>query len=288
VIDLNGQTAVITGGGRGLGRVFAQTLAGAGASVAVIARNAEELNETVASIGGHARAFPVDVTDARKLNAIFAEVGRVDILINNAGVIGPIGPFWEVDFDEWWRTMDINIRGALLCTRSVLPGMIERRSGRIVNLVTGAVPSAYLSPYMTSKTALVRATECIAAEAKPHGVALFSVAPGTVKTDMSMHSVNSPEALKWIPWFRRIFDEHLDLPPERPAQLILELASGKADALSGLYLTPFDDLDAILQNLAEVETQKLHSLRVRPLASSAATAAIAAIRDAGQQAKPQK
>lgn len=286
MIDLSGQSAVVTGGGRGLGRVFAQTLAAAGASVAVIARSAEELSETVALIGGNTRAFPVDVTDASALCATFAEIGRVDILINNAGVIGPIGPFWEADFDDWWRTMDINLRGALLCTRAVLPEMIDRRSGRIINLVTGAVPSAYLSPYMTSKTALVRATECIAAEAKPHGVALFSVAPGTVKTDMSMHSVNSADGQKWIPWLRRIFDEHLDLPPDRPSRLILELVSGKADALSGLYLTPFDDLDAILQNLAEVDTQKLHSLRVRPLATNAATAAIAAIRDAGQLAKP--
>ncbi|MBZ5724645.1 MAG: SDR family oxidoreductase [Acidobacteriia bacterium] len=284
MIELKGQIAVVTGGGRGLGRAFAQTLAAAGASVAVIARDAGELNQTVASAGGNALAFPADVTDAQAILSVFAEIGPVDLLINNAGVLGPIGPFWEMDFDQWWRAMDINVRGAQLCTRAVLPGMIARRRGRIINIVTGAVPAAYLSPYLTSKTALVRATECLAAETKPYGVALFSVAPGTVRTDMSMHSVHSAEGQKWIPWFRRVFEEHLDLPPERPAQLVLELASGKADALSGLYLTPFDDLDAILKSIAQVETEKLHSLRIRALGASAATSAIAAIRDAAERA----
>jgi NAD(P)-dependent dehydrogenase (short-subunit alcohol dehydrogenase family) len=146
MIELKGQIAVVTGGGRGLGRVFAQTLAAAGAKVAVIARNAEELNETVDSIGPNARAFPADLTDARALDSVFAQIGAVDLLVNNAGVLGPIGPFWEVDFDQSWRAMDVNVRGALLCTRAVLPGMVARRRGRIVNLVTGAVPAAYLSP----------------------------------------------------------------------------------------------------------------------------------------------
>ncbi len=282
MVDLTNTTAVVTGGGRGLGRVLAQALAAAGASVAVIARTVEELDKTVASIGANARAFTVDVTDPRAVEAVMAEIGAVDLLINNAGVLGPIGPFWEVDFEQWWRAMQINTRGALLCTRAVLPGMIARRHGRIINLVTGAVPAAYLSPYMTSKTALIRATECLAAETKHYGVSLFSVAPGTVRTRMSMHSVHSTEGQKWIPWFGRIFDEHLDLPLERPAQLVLELASGKADALTGLYLTPFDDLEVILANLGKVEREKLHSLRVRSLSTNAAAAAIAAIRDAGQ------
>jgi NAD(P)-dependent dehydrogenase (short-subunit alcohol dehydrogenase family) len=285
MIDLKDQTAVVTGGSRGLGRVFAQTLAKAGARVVVIARNADELNQAVDSIGQNAQAFPADITDARALDSIFSQIGPVDLLVNNAGILGPIGPFWEVDFDAWWQAMEVNVRGALLCTRAVLPQMIARRRGRIVNIVTGAVPAAYLSPYMSSKTALVRATECLAGETKPHGIALFSVAPGTVKTDMSMHSAHSQEGRQWIPWFRRIFDEHLDLPPEKPAQLLLELASGKADSLSGLYLTPFDNLDDILQNLAKVEAEKLHSLRVRPIAANSAASAIAAIRDAGQTAR---
>jgi NAD(P)-dependent dehydrogenase (short-subunit alcohol dehydrogenase family) len=284
VINLHGQTAVVTGGGRGLGRAFAQALAAAGASVVIVARTAGELRDTAAAIGSGVKAFPADVSDAAALRSAFADIGPVDLLVNNAGMLGPIGPFWEADFDDWWRTMEVNVRGALLCAHAVLPAMIARRRGRIINVVTSAFPAPYLSPYLASKTALLRATECLAAEAKPHGVSLFSMAPGTVRTEMSMHSVQSAEGQKWIPWFKRIFDERLDVPAERPAQLVLELASGAMDPLSGLFLTPFDDLGALLQNLARIEAEKLYSLRVRPLNPTSGASTAAAIRDAAERA----
>jgi hypothetical protein len=106
-----------------------------------------------------------------------------------------------------------------------------------------------------------------------------------VRTEMTKHSLTSPEGRRWIPWFRRIFDEGLDLPPERPAALVVALASGKYDALSGLYLTPFDDLDAILSARPQVENDRLHALQIRTDQSTGAPAAIAAIRDAAGRAK---
>jgi len=280
-MDLSGQVAAVTGGGRGLGRVFAEALAAASAEVIVVGRSQGELEETIASIGRGARAFCADVTDAARVAEVFRGIGPVDLLVNNAGILGPLGPFAECDFDQWWRTADVNVRGALLCTHAVLPAMIARRRGRVINLVTGAFSAAYLSAYLTSKTALVRATECLAAETKPHGLALFSVAPGTVWTDMSKHSATSSEGLQWIPWFQRIFDDGLNLQPERPAALLVALASGKYDALSGLHLTPFDDLDALLADCASIEKERLHTLQIRPRQVSPAAAAIAAIRAAG-------
>jgi NAD(P)-dependent dehydrogenase (short-subunit alcohol dehydrogenase family) len=287
---LKGQIAIVTGGGRGLGRAFAQTLAAAGASVAVLARSGDELAETVDLIekaGGRAAAFPADVTDEaavhKTLAAIEDSIGPPDLLLNNAGVIGPIAPLWETDLDEWWRVMEVNVRGSLVCMRAVLPGMVQRRRGRLISIVTGPAPFPYLSSYVSSKTALVRLTECVAAETRPYGVAAFSVAPGTVRTAMSEHSLYSADGRRWIPWFQRIFDEGLDLPPERPAQLVLTLASGKMDSLSGLYLSPYDDLDAILASAAQVEKDKLHSLRVRTLGTNPATASIAAIRAVGER-----
>jgi NAD(P)-dependent dehydrogenase (short-subunit alcohol dehydrogenase family) len=219
------------------------------------------------------------VTDAAAVTRIFQQIGSVDLLVNNAGMVGPIGPFWETDVDAWWRVMDVNVRGAMLCTRAVLPLMIARRTGRVVNVVSGAIPAAHLSAYMTSKSALVRATECLAAEAAPHGVALFALAPGTVRTRMSTHSVESDEGRRWIPWFRRIFDEGLDLPAEQVARVVVELASGRRDALSGLYLTPRDDLDALTAQLASAKAQHLYSMRVRTLGETTATSALEAIRD---------
>jgi NAD(P)-dependent dehydrogenase (short-subunit alcohol dehydrogenase family) len=151
----------------------------------------------------------------------------------------------------------------MLCTRAVLPGMIARSRGRIVNVATGVLPYPYLSSYVTSKTALVRFSEILAAETRAQGVFVFAISPGTTRTAMSEHSLTSEEGRRWIPWFERIFTEKLDVPMERPVRLVVDLASGRADALSGRLLTVFDDLDALLPLATEIERQGLYCLRVR-------------------------
>jgi len=290
---LKGQTAVVTGGGRGIGRAIAQALGGAGAKVAVLARSTAELTETAALIGkagGEARAFPADVTDARGLLGAFASIektlGPVDVLVNNAGVLGPIAPFWETDPDLWWQVMDVNLRGPALCSHRALHGMIERRSGRIINVASGAaiLPFTYYSAYVASRTALLRFTECLAAEARPYGIAVFAVEPGTVRTRMSEHSLNSPEGKKWIPWFKQIFAEGLNSPPERVAQRVLYLASGRGDPLSGRFLPLADDLDVLQENLEEIERDKLYSLRINRFRPLQPNAALASLRAAGERA----
>lgn len=290
---MQAQVAVVTGGGRGLGRAFAKALADAGARVAVLARSAGELEETVSlieSANGTAQAFSADVSDSDQVRRTFDEIeqsiGPIDLLVNNAGVLGPIGPFWERPFEDFWRTMEVNLRGAMLCVHTALPGMVARRRGRIINVATGAAPLTYLSSYLASKMALVRAAECIAAEVKPYGIAVFSIAPGTVETAMTHISLHSADGQKWIPWFRRIFDEGMTVPPERPAELVVKLASGEFDALTGLYLTPFDDLQAVLQEEDRVHREQLHSLRVRPLNATPLPPGIAAIRQEAEQARP--
>jgi NAD(P)-dependent dehydrogenase (short-subunit alcohol dehydrogenase family) len=270
-IDLRGQVSIVTGGGRGLGRAFAQALAAAGSAIAVVARSAAEIAETVELIeraGGRAQAFTVDITDADAVDIAFGEIerslGAVDLLVNNAGIAGPIGPFSQSTLQDWWRTMDVNLRGQVICAHRVLPGMIERRRGRIINIASGG--GAYMLPhfsaYVTSKTALIRFAECIAAEVAADGVGVFAMGPGTVRTAMSEYSLNSPEGKTWMPWFRTIFDEGRDLPPERPAALLLALASGRMDSLSGCFLRPDDDLDAILAAAETAKERKLYSLKV--------------------------
>ena len=123
----------------------------------------------------------------------------------------------------------------------------------------------YFSAYITSKTALIRFAECLAYEAKPYGVAVFVMGPGTVRTAMSEYSLNSPEGQKWLPWFRDIFDTGRDLPPERPTALLLALASGKADVLSGRFVQPQDDLDRLIAAAADIETGNLYSLQLSRL-----------------------
>lgn len=279
---LAGMQAVVTGGGRGIGRAIAEMFAAEGATVAVLARSAAELRETVATIertGGRAQAHVVDVADGAALTDALRAIGDVDILVNNAGTSGRFGPVAELDPDTWWRTMEVNVRGPLVAMHAVLPGMIAHRRGRVINVATGMAPMTYFSSYLSSKTALVRLTECVALEVKPYGVSVFSMAPGTVRTSMAKQALTSEEGQKWLPWFRRIFDEGLDVPVERPARLAVTLASGRADALTGRYLSPFDDLELLLSNVAEIERDQLYPLRVRAH-PKAKPHPIAAIRDA--------
>lgn len=284
-LQLCGQVAAITGGGRGIGRAIAATLSAAGATAVVLARSASEINETARMIeqaGGRARPFVTDVTDAVAVQKTFAEIecslGSVTLLVNNAAIPGPIGPFWETDPEQWWRTLDVNLRGAALCSRAALPRMIAHGKGRIINIASSALPIAYFSSYATSKAALVRFTETIAGEVKPYGVSMFAVGPGTVRTSMAEHSLRSHDGQRWLPWFKRIFDEGLDVSVERPSRLVLELASGRADGLSGRFLSIWDDLDSLLRNVREIEERHLYSLRVQTLDGGGVGSELTAIR----------
>ncbi len=273
-IDLSGQVAIVTGGGRGLGRVYAQFLARANAAVAVMARTASEIDETAASIreeGGSAIALPGDVTDREAVERVVAEVeeqlGPVDLLVNNAGVLGPAGPIWQNDADEWWQCMDVNLRGPFLCCRAVLPGMIARRRGRIINAASGAghrKPAPYGSGYAVSKGALIRLTEAMSLGTREYGVSVFAIGPGFVRTAMTEAFAGSPEDEKWFGGrYGRLLAEGRDNPPERVAELVLFLASGRADALSGCYLYIRYDLAELVSRAEEIQEGELYKLRLR-------------------------
>jgi NAD(P)-dependent dehydrogenase (short-subunit alcohol dehydrogenase family) len=142
---LSGQVALVTGGGRGLGREVAHHLAAEGARVALAARSSDQVHATVESVqgtGGQAAGFAIDISDPTAVRAMMTAVesdfGTVDLLINNAAVIAPLGPAWEVDVEEWWRVFEINVYGAFVCAHAVLPAMISRGRGRIVNVSSGA------------------------------------------------------------------------------------------------------------------------------------------------------
>ena len=279
--------AVVTGAGRGIGRAVALAFAQVGAKVAAVARTRSEIEETVSLIdkSGAGQAFSVDVTDAsgvrRTMAKVEATLGPIDVLVNNAGQLGRIGPLVDSDPAEWWRVLDVNLRGPMLCTRAVLPGMMARGRGRIVNIASGVMPHPYLSAYATSKTALVRFSEILAAETRARGVHVFAIGPGTTRTAMSEHSLTSEEGRRWIPWFGEIFTRKLDVPMERPVRLVLDLASGRADALSGRYVTVFDDLDELLLRAAEIEREGLYALRVRRLDGDGMPAALAVLLGTG-------
>jgi NAD(P)-dependent dehydrogenase (short-subunit alcohol dehydrogenase family)/uncharacterized protein YndB with AHSA1/START domain len=268
------ETVLITGAGRGIGRAMAAAFAAAGARVAMVARSRDELSDAARAIegaGGIVRPWVADVTDVRAMERVIEDVertfGPIGVLINNAGSATPLGPLSDVDHDEAWRTVEVNLRGPMLCMRFVLPRMQWRRHGRIINVASGAgiMSYTYFSAYVASKTALVRLTECIASEAAPYGVTVFAMDPGTVATAMSGYSVSSEEGQRWIPWFRRIFDEGLDAPPERAAVRAIALASGRADALSGRYIPLAEDLDRLIANADPIKKERRYSLRITTL-----------------------
>jgi NAD(P)-dependent dehydrogenase (short-subunit alcohol dehydrogenase family) len=270
-IDLTGQVAIVTGGGRGIGRAIAIGLASASASVGVVARSEDQITESagqIAEVGGWAIAVPADVSDPEAVEQMVQEVervlGPVDLLVNNAGLAGPIGPTWEADPDEWWRCMEVNLRGPMLCSRAVLPGMISRGVGRIVNVASGAGTFAipYLGAYVTSKTALIRLTEILAAEAAEHGVKVFSIEPGTVRTDMAEYALGSEEGRRWMPWFRDNFEQGRGVPPDHAVRLVILLASGRADALSGRFFTVADDVIELAEQIASGRSDDFLRLRL--------------------------
>jgi NAD(P)-dependent dehydrogenase (short-subunit alcohol dehydrogenase family) len=239
--------------------------------VAVVARSEDQLAETVEEItqlDRRAISVVADVSDPGAVQKMVTEVGdtlgSVDLLVNNAGLAGPIGPTWETDPDDWWRCLEVNMRGPMLCSRAVLPGMIAGGGGRIVNVASGAGTFAipYLGAYATSKTALIRFTEILALETALHGVKVFAIEPGTVRTSMAQYALESEEGRRWMPWFGEIFQRSGDVPPDEAADLVVLLASGRADALSGRFFTIKDDVVGLAERAGEQGLGDLQTLRL--------------------------
>jgi 3-oxoacyl-[acyl-carrier protein] reductase len=241
--ELSGR-ALVTGGGRGIGANVARELAAAGMEVVVSGRTAEQVQAVAEEIGG--RALVGDVSREQDVRRWSEEAGTIDLLVCNAGIEGPEEPFAAHSVADWWHTFEVNVLGVYLCCRAFAPGMAERGGGRIVNVASGAAYLPSLRPgassaYGSSKAAVHRFSELLAAQLEPQGVLVFSISPGLVRTSMTEGSFADD-----APW----------TPPECAPRLVRALASGEFDALSGRYLHAEHDppeelrarLDAILEN----------------------------------------
>ncbi len=249
----------MTGGGRGIGANIARELADAGMRVAVAARTREQVERVAREIGG--LALEVDVAEEaavrRMVEETEHELGAPDLLVNNAGVAGQwdAPPIWEdADAVEWWRVFEVNLLGAYLCCRSVLPGMVKRGRGRIVNVGSGGgylpVTSGRVgsTAYGPSKAALHRFGELLAGQLGQHGIAVFTISPGLVRTALT-------EALgDDAPW----------TPPSLAPQLVRALASGRADRLTGRYIhAEHDNIEDLIARVDETVANDLNAIRLR-------------------------
>jgi len=249
--ELEGQIALVTGGGRGIGARVARELADAGMRVAVSGRTREQLEETASEIGGH--AVVADVSRREDVERMVEEVertlGPIDLLVANAGI--DRGRNWDADPDEWWSTFEVNVLGVYLSARAVLPGMIEHGGGRIVITGSGAsyLPGATSTAYSASKAAVGRFGETLARQLEPHGIPVFVISPGLVRTDMT--EPNFPDDAPWT-------------PPELAPRLVRGLASGRADRLAGRYIhAEHDDLEDLITRADEIVEQDLNAIRLR-------------------------
>lgn len=264
---LEGQVAVVTGGGRGIGRSIAKELAAQGASVALMGRSLSHLQTTVEEIeaaGGKALAIPCDVTAAPEVTAALAqsdkELGPLTLLVNNAGVGGG-GRLWEMPAEDWWRVIEVNLKGPFLASHAALPGLVSRGAGRIINIGSYAANSAGLggSAYSTSKAALQRLTEGIAADLEGTEVMAFALSPGFVWTDMGIEYDRALRAN--VPGYDGMAEGWV-FPPEAAAKFCVRLAAGDADALSGRLLHVRDDLDQMIARADQIIDEELYTLRL--------------------------
>lgn len=256
---LSSEVAVVTGAGRGIGRAIAQALAAEGAAVAVCARTKVEVEETASLIrdaGGRAAVALLDVRDPaavrRAIDTITQQFGLPSILINNAGTPGPAGHDWEVNADDWWMCLDVTVHGALLLCQAVIPGMIKRGHGRIINMASNSGTRAFppITATSVAKTALIRFSEGLAAELSSYGIPVFAIQPGIVRTQLlESYGLKLPE--------------ESFVSPERAGNLCVKLSSGRYDALSGRFIGIDDDLDEMLKRADEIAARELYTLRIQ-------------------------
>jgi 3-oxoacyl-[acyl-carrier protein] reductase len=246
--NLEGQVALVTGGGRGIGANIARELAAAGAHVTVTGRTPEEVEAVAQEVGG--RALVGDVSRREDVQRWFSEVGVPDVLVNNAGIAPDEDAAWVIDVDEWWHVFEVNVLGVFLCCRAAIPKMLEGGRGRIVNVASGAayLPGSKSTAYSASKAAVHRFSETLANQLEGRGVYVFSISPGLVRTRMTEDFGDN------APW----------TPPELAPKLVLALASGQLDKLAGRYLhAEHDDVDDLAKRADEIVESDLNAIRLR-------------------------
>ncbi len=254
-MSLAGRCALITGASQGLGFEIAKQYLAAGASIAICARDRAMLERSAAelkTLAGEERrvlALPADISSAREVerlvSAVLEEFGRLEVLVNNAGVLGPLGSIEHVEVDAWIKAVEINLFGLVFLTRRVLPHFKRARYGKIIQLSGGGAtsPLPNLSAYAASKAAVVRLIETLAEETRAHGIDVNAIAPGPLNTRMLEEILVAGCDRVGNAFLERAIKQRQDggVPLARGAELAVFLASGASDGITGKLISALFD-----------------------------------------------
>jgi len=273
--DLQGRIAFITGGSRGLGEAIAAAFLEAGANIALCARSADELEKTAQRLSrAYAKqrilALPVDVTDIcavqESVDRILRAFGDLQILVNNAGVYGPMGSLWQTSVEEWDTALKINLQGSVYPIRTVVPYFLKKGYGKIIQISGGGAtnPLPRITAYAASKAAIVRLAESLAQDLKGKGIDVNSIAPGALNTRMMDDLLKAGPELVGEEFFakmKKVSDQggtRLDVG----ARLAVFLAAKESDGITGrLISAPWDKWEDWPKHLKELEGSDAYTLR---------------------------
>jgi 3-oxoacyl-[acyl-carrier protein] reductase len=273
-MNLRGKVALITGGGRGVGRQIASALAAEGMKLALASRTATTLDAAREAIerehGVSCTAHVLDVSDAAQVDAFVdaahAAFGRIDLLVNNAGAQGAIGELADCTVDDWRRAIEVNLFGTVYATRAALRYMRVQRSGKIVNFAGGGVGgpnvAARVSAYTTSKAAVVQFTESMAREVASYGVQINTISPGAVVTEMTAEIIAAGEERAGRELYQRTLRERAsgNDAAEAAKRIVVWLASDRSGTLTGKLLAATRD-DYEHFDVAALASTSLYSVR---------------------------
>lgn len=265
------RVAIITGAGRGIGKHLAKKLAKEGIIVIMTARTQDEIEKVSREIdneGGKSLALTSDISkvdDVKRLvETVIKKFSKIDILVNNAGIIGPIGPIENIDINEWETNIKNNLFGTFHCIRTILPHMIAKQYGRIINLSGGGAfnPSPNFSAYSSSKAAIIRLTETIAMEVDKYNITINAISPGAIKTNMTEEIAQSGNlAGSELEKAKKVIEDG-GSSLEDVAKLVLFLISDEANELSGKSISArWDDLNYIKKNISKIQKSDKYTMR---------------------------
>ena len=268
-MKLDGKVAIVTGGSRGIGRAIATDFLHQGAQVAVLARTVAEVEKTAAELSslGRVVGYACDVSVEGQVSKVHQlveeELGPVSVLVNAAGVLGELGPFEDTNHQTWWNTMQINLYGTYLWSRTVIHQMIQHRQGKIINLSgAGASPRAYYNAYAVSKAGVVRLTETLAWEMQEYNIQVNAIAPGPVNTRMTKEVVQAGLAAgaEELEGAKRLLAEGTQ--PIKAADLAIFLACSDSDGITGKLISAvYDNWPEWSEHTDALANSELYTLR---------------------------